>query len=208
MRLKELRGLPVIDPTAARKVGTVTDYQLDPTASRVAALDIDPVEPSDGERILAHRIRRVGRHAVILVGHSASTSNVVLDHAENWIDMGSLEGLEVLGDDGDRVGQLVDATFHQDSLEVDAYLLQATWWEQLIGRHARIQPSRVHSCSRELMIVTSGHMTEAAAEPDTEPPQADEPTTEIGVPLKVDDRVSVDSKTPAKNGQGVTARTE
>ena len=51
MRLKELRGIPVIDPTAARKVGTVLDYQVDPAASRLAALDINSVETGDGERI-------------------------------------------------------------------------------------------------------------------------------------------------------------
>ena len=38
MRLKELRGLPVIDPTAARKIGTVIDYQVDPVSGRIAAL--------------------------------------------------------------------------------------------------------------------------------------------------------------------------
>ncbi|MCA1644938.1 MAG: PRC-barrel domain-containing protein, partial [Chloroflexi bacterium] len=37
MRLKELRGLPVIDPTAARKIGTVQDYQIDPASGRLAA---------------------------------------------------------------------------------------------------------------------------------------------------------------------------
>ena len=34
-------------------------------------------------------------------------------------------GLEVMGDDGNRVGRVLDATFDQDSLEIDAYLLRA-----------------------------------------------------------------------------------
>ena len=64
MRLKELRGLPVIDPTAARKVGTVIDYQVDPVSGRIAALDITPVDSTESQRVLAQRIRRVGTSAV------------------------------------------------------------------------------------------------------------------------------------------------
>src|SRR5207244_4857672 len=66
MRLKELRGLPVIDPTAARKIGIVSDYQVDPATGRLAALDIDAVKNGGTERIMAQRIRRVGGSAVIL----------------------------------------------------------------------------------------------------------------------------------------------
>jgi sporulation protein YlmC with PRC-barrel domain len=75
MRLKQLRGLPVVDPTAARKVGTVTDYQVDPVSGRLAALDVTPVEGSDLVRVLAPRIRRVGSSAVILTARGGSTPN-------------------------------------------------------------------------------------------------------------------------------------
>src|SRR4051812_49031750 len=111
MRLKELRGLPVIDPTAARKVGTVTDYQVDPASGRIAALDINPVEGVDGERILGHRIRRVGRHAVILTGRAGAMANTARELEERWLDFGSLVALEVMGDDGNRIGRLMDARF-------------------------------------------------------------------------------------------------
>jgi sporulation protein YlmC with PRC-barrel domain len=200
MRLKELRGLPVIDPTAARKVGTVTNYLVDPAAGRVAALDIDPADASDGERVVGHRIRRVGRHAVILVGSPATTSNAALEQNDTWIDPASLEGLEVLGDDGDRIGRLMDASFDQNSLDIEAYLLNATFWQRLTGHHGKIQPAQVHSCSRELMMVTTGHMTEAAS---TEAASAG-----IGVPLKVEDRLPEPDKSPAENGQRVKARVE
>ena len=133
MRLKALRGLPVIDPTAARKVGTVLDYQVDPAAGRLAALDINAVESGEAERVLAHRIRRVGRHAVILTGRAGAASNGAPDLNEHWLDASSLVGLEVLGDDGNRIGRLMDAGFDQDSLDIDAYLLRATTWQRLTG---------------------------------------------------------------------------
>ncbi len=200
MRLKELRGLPVIDPTAARKVGTVTDYQVDPAAGRLAALDIDPVDQSDGERILSHRIRRVGRHAVILTGRAgSSTATLALDTNERWLDTTSLEGLDVLGDDGNRIGRLIDASFDADSLDIEAYLLRSTFWERFTGRPGRVQPPKVHSCSRELMIVTTGHLKEPLPEPSV--------TESMGVPLKVEDRLPAPNVGPVENGHRVPADT-
>jgi sporulation protein YlmC with PRC-barrel domain len=182
MRLKELRGLPVIDPTAAHKVGIVTDYQVDPVAGRLAALDISPAEKTGGdERILAHRIRRVGRHAVILTARAGSTANAPVELNEHWLDTASMDGLEVIGDDGNRIGRLGDATFDPDSLEIDAYLLNWTsFWQRLMGR-GRIQPAKVHACSRELMIVVSGRMKEQSEPSDG---------GALAMPRKVQDRVS------------------
>jgi sporulation protein YlmC with PRC-barrel domain len=209
MRLKELRGLPVIDPSAARRVGTVTDYQVDAAASQLAALDIDPADPSDGERILSHRIRRVGRHAVILTGRDDDAPTLALDNSTHWLDTSSLEGLEVLGDNGDRVGHLMDATFDADSLDIEAYTLRSTFWERFIGHRGRVQPSTVHACSREIMIVTSGHVrepipTRAVSERD----DASAESSTIGVPMKVDDRVPAPRASPAENGKRVPAQVE
>ena len=198
MRLKELRGLPVIDPTAARKVGTVTDYQVDPASGRLAALDIDPLENSEAaERILGHRIRRVGRHAVILTGRAGNSPNVPVELNDHWLDASTLVALEVMGDDGNRIGRLADATFNQESLEIDNYLLRSTsFWQGVSGRRGRIQPAKVHSCSRELMMVTTGRLKEQAV-------LADESMT---MPLKVEDRLP--AFTTVENGQAVAVHAE
>jgi len=201
MRLKELRGLPVTDPTAARKVGTVTDYQVDPAGGRIAALDIDPVDQSDGERILGHRIRRVGRHAVILTGRAAHAPALAMDDNARWLDTSALEGLDVLGDDGDRIGRLVDASFDQNSLDIENYLLRSSFWGNLAGRRGRIQPAKVHSCSRELMIVTSGKVKDPAL-------VTNDATSIIGVPLKVEDRLPAPDVSPVENGHRVPAHAE
>jgi uncharacterized protein YrrD len=201
MRLKQLRGLPVIDPTAARRVGTVTDYQVDPAAGRLAALDIDPVDQSDGERILAHRIRRVGRHAVILTGRGASAPSLALDTNERWLDKDVLEGLEVLGDDGTRVGRLVDATFDQDSLDIVAYVLRSSFLSRLIRRRGTVQPASVHSCSRELMMVQTGRLKEL-------PATAVDADHSMGVPLKVEDRLPAPTVSTVDNGQRVGAHAD
>src|SRR5947209_16746389 len=111
MRLKELRGLPVIDPTAARKVGTVVDYQVDPLSGRIAALDITSVDGAEGERIAAQRIRRVGSSAVILTARGGSIPSGPIEVVDRWLDTTTLVRLEVMGDDGNRIGHRVDATF-------------------------------------------------------------------------------------------------
>src|SRR5438105_15341648 len=101
MRLKNLRGLPVVDPLAARKIGFVTDFQVDPVGGRLAALDVDGSSAGGGaDRISARRIRRVGRHAVMLTSARALQPTSLPDGTDGWLDSTTLYGLEVLGDDG------------------------------------------------------------------------------------------------------------
>ena len=197
MRLKEIRGLPVIDPTAARKIGAVVDYQVDPVTGRIAALDITPISGGEGERILAQRVRRVGGSAVILTAHGGSGPSCPIEIVDRWLDTSTTIGLEVMGDDGNRIGHLVDATFNQDSLEIDAYLLRARFRERLIGRRGRIQPDKVHACSRELMLVVTGRVkaAELAAEETT--------SMELPLPLKDVDRLPTPSFAPERDGEPV-----
>ena len=200
MRLKELRGLPVIDPTAARKVGTVADYQVDPASGHLAALDISGVENGEDARILAPRIRRVGRSAVILTARGGAMANAPVEVNEHWLDASTVSGLEVMGDDGNRVGRLVDAAFNQDSLEIEAYLLRSGGWLRMLGRGDRIQPGKVHACSRELMMMTTGRVKElpAVVSEDTTP-------LSLRMPLKADDRLPAPGFEHVPDGQPVGA---
>jgi sporulation protein YlmC with PRC-barrel domain len=206
MRLKMLRGLPVIDPTAARRVGTVTDYQVDPAAGHLAALDVSPIGGSENERILADRVRRVGNHAVILTAKGGALPSAPAEVNEGWLDASTLVGLEVMGDDGTRVGRVLDATFDQDSLAVDAYLLQGSnFFENLIGRGGRIEPDKVHSCSRDLMLATSG----AVGTVEPEQPSVSEETAPLAmekpVPLKDADKLPAPSFETVPDGQPVSS---
>ena len=197
MRLKELRGLPVVDPTAARKIGTVTDYLVDPAAGRLAALEITTKDGMEPDRIPTHRVRRVGRHAVVLTARATSSTSLATD-PERLLDTSSLVGLEVLGDDGNRIGRLVDARFNQDTLSIEAYLMRTSFWQRLTARRGRITPAKVHACSRELMIVTTGRIKEL--------PPAEDTSLSLGVPLKMEDRLP--EPVPSGDGQAVGARSE
>jgi sporulation protein YlmC with PRC-barrel domain len=184
MRLKELRGLPVIDPTAARRIGLIVDYQVDPVSGRVAALDVDSLEPGRSERVLAQRIRRVGKHAVVLTARGGANRGPEPELNERWLDTATLTNLEVMGDDGNRIGRAHDASFNQDTLEIEVYLLRGEGWRALFRLSGRIQPGQVHSCSRELMIVVAGPLSEAVAASTV-----DEPTEIARLPMKAEDRV-------------------
>ena len=199
MRLKEIRGLPVIDPTAARKIGTVLDYQIDPGSGRIAALDITPATGGEGQRVMAQRIRRVGSSAVILTARGGASPNASTELVDRWLDTSTTVGLEVMGDDGNRIGQLVDATFDQDSLAIEAYLLRASLMERLFGRRGRIQPDKVHACSRELMMVTTGRVTA------TELVHEDTAALEMPVPLKEADRLATPAYEAVPDGKPIGA---
>ena len=199
MRLKEIRGLPVIDPTAARKIGTVMDYQIDPGSGRIAALDITPVTGGEGQRVSAQRIRRVGSSAVILTARGGSTPNAPNEVVDRWLDTSTMVGLEVMGDDGNRIGDVVDATFDQDSLAIEAYLLRARLIERLFGRRGRIQPDKVHACSRELMMVSTGRVTA------TELVHEDTAALDMPLPLKEADRLASPSYDTVPDGKPIGA---
>lgn len=216
MRLKDIRGLPVIDPTAARRIGTVSDYQVDPASGRLAGLDVACIDGGGGadERVLAQRIRRVGSNAVILTARGGAAPGTAPELNDHWLDTSTLVGLEVMGDDGNRIGHLVDAVFDQDTLEIEAYLLRASFFERLIGRRGRIQPAKVHACSRELMMVMTGQVKAAEIAPedtaplDTAPREAE---VEVRMPLKPADRLAMPTYEPVapvevEDGQPAGAR--
>lgn len=194
MRLKELRGLTVIDPTAARKIGTVAEIQVDPASGRLAAIDLSGSDTRDPERILASRIRRVGRNAVILTARGGATAGTRPDINERWLDTSTLVGLEVMGDDGNRVGHLVDATFNQDTFEVESYLLRARGLlSRFLRDRARIVPTSVLSCSRDLMMVSTGRVQELAPAAAPADSLDESPTLGLRIPLKPEDRLPAPS---------------
>jgi sporulation protein YlmC with PRC-barrel domain len=154
MRLTGLRGMPLVDPGLAQRIGVVADALIDPIAGRLAALDIQTGEEGGLERMLAEAVRRVGQHAVMLDAARAGGASAP-GEADRWVDLRALVGLEVLADSGDRVGNLADALIDPDTLDVNAYELDKPFWERWLGGGGLIRPEDVVACSHELMIVIS-----------------------------------------------------
>ncbi len=161
MRVKEIHGLPVVDTLAARKLGTVADYFIDPAEGSLAGVEVESPDAGERMRIAADQIQRVGHHAVMLRSGYRPGDGKAIVSLDQYLDQGTLDGLEVLGDDGEAIGRLADVQFHQDTLEIESYLLASGGF---LGRSRGIQPERVFSCSRELMVVRTGKI-EHAVEP-------------------------------------------
>jgi sporulation protein YlmC with PRC-barrel domain len=202
MRLKQLRGMPVVDPTTARKIGSVLDYQVDPVAGRLAALDVGDVG-GEAQRVGAERIYRVGAAAVMLTASSAADAAVPASVDDECLDAASLSGLEVMGVDGSRIGRLSDAAFNQDDLTIECYVLRLNILQRLTRRPGRILPDAIQSCSRELMLVSTPDLTS----PPSESARADTVPPSLPVALKVDDRPPAPSFEQAPDSQPVAART-
>lgn len=170
MRVTELRGLPVIDPRNARKIGNVEDVLVDHEAGRVAELRIIKPDGEGRERISSDRVKRIGHSAVMLRANGTESADAPLTKlaVEDCLDVETLVGLEVMGDDGNRMGTLCDAHISPDSLRVEAWELAVPRMERWLGGGGRVQPTAVLSCSRELMLVRSSrHVVETAPVTDS-----------------------------------------
>lgn len=160
MRMTELKGRVVVDPTTARKRGVVIDVLVDATTARLAAVDISAPEVGGAERIPADWIARIGRDAVMLARTSAPEEGESRGPTEHCLDYESLVGLEVLDEGGDRVGYLQDAQVDPDSLSVTAYELTGAAWRRWLRWSSEIGSDEVTSWSRELMLVRARRPTE------------------------------------------------
>jgi len=203
MRMTELKGRVVVDPTTARKRGVVVDVLVDATTARLAAVDISLSEADGAERIPAEWIARIGRDAVMLARTSVSPEDgSQAGPAEECLDYGSLVGLEVLDEGGDRVGFLQDAQVDPDSLSVTAYELTGAAWRRWFRWNSEIGSDEVTSWSRELMLVRARRATEQVApgvlrQPAAaELPAADAPTTELIEPRGVDATRAAEREAP------------
>src|SRR5258707_14728104 len=107
MRLDTLRKRAVVDPATGSRLGIVTDYWVDASAARVAALTIRPVDADLSERVAADRVAWVGRDAVMLSrsdGPGAGTPATPV-RAE-WLDRRHIRGMVVYTETGARPGRL------------------------------------------------------------------------------------------------------
>ena len=107
VRLRRLRRLPVIE-LSARRLGNVEEVYVDPVGGRLAMIDVHAGSGAAAIRIPGARIRRVGAHAVMLVGSGDIIVPTLPEDEENWIESENMLGMEVLDMDGDRTGFVND----------------------------------------------------------------------------------------------------
>ena len=153
MWIRELIGRPVVDRTTARVLGITVDAFFDTTATLIVALEVASSGRESGERVPAESITRIGNRAVMVERRSDSEpigAGHTLDH---WLNYRSLMGLEVLDEDGDRVGHLHNARVDPERLSISIFQLAGAGWRRWLNLGSVIRPEEVCSCSRDLMLV-------------------------------------------------------
>jgi len=144
--------MPVIDLLKARRVGKVKNVFLNATTGRLAALDVGHYGPFKHAHVAGRHVRRIGHQAIVLVSAEDLEDAAML--SEDMIDVHTLLGIEVLTDEGDRVGYVSDVYLNPDTLAVDAYALRTPPITRLFKGPRMIAPERMVLCSHQLMIVT------------------------------------------------------
>ena len=153
-RLNELRGMPVVDITSAHRIGTVLNVHLDPNAGSVESIDVSRHGEEAEHRVKVVDIRRIGKDAIVMLP-AAANGHHRQEALDGFIDTATIIGLEVLNEEGDRLGFISDILLNADSLEVQAYELTTPFLERLFRGHRRIVPDRVLMCSRDVMVTRS-----------------------------------------------------
>jgi sporulation protein YlmC with PRC-barrel domain len=180
MRIDSLRHLVVIDPTTACLVGKVTDYWINPTASRVAALLLRPPDVDQPQRVSSSLVARVGRHAVMLA-HTRGPSTALMEPTpSNWLDRSHLQRLVVYTDTGERLGKVSQADIDPVTLEVNNYELALPFWRRWLPGRRRVEGDHIAWCGRDVLVMRtdepvklqpvgreSGELTEVPAGPQS-----------------------------------------
>jgi len=153
-RLGQLRGMPVVDISSAHRIGNVLNVHLDPNTGSVESIDVGRSGEAAERRVKVVDIRRIGKDAVVMLP-AATNGHHRQEALDGFIDTATITGLEVLDEEGDRVGFISDILLNADSLEVHAYELTTPFMERLFRGPRRIAPDRVLMCSRDVMLIRS-----------------------------------------------------
>ena len=140
----------MVDTHVARQAGVVSDVLLDLQAGRVAVLNVQHADGWLVQRIPAEYVYRLGPHTV-LVSDTVAVDLGPPQPDQRWFPLGSLFGLEVLTEAGERVGHIADAELDAKTLTVTAYLLKEA--KGVWRRRGRVHPDEVVTYSPELMII-------------------------------------------------------
>jgi len=166
-RLSRMRGMPVVDLSTAHRIGHVVDIFLDPNAGRLAALEVGPTRAFNQKRMDGRFVRRIGLQAIMTIA-PAGREEFELPTDDRVVDVDTMIGLEVLAEDGDRVGFVSDVYMNPDTLSIDAFELRTPPFERLMRGQRLVLPDAMLLCSRDLMIVPAEGGRAAEVDPDIE----------------------------------------
>jgi len=161
MRLDTLRHRAVVDPDTGSRIGTVTDYLIDPSTGRVAVLIIRPVDADLPARVAADRVARVGRDAVMLSrnGGNATATSIAAAVRSEWLDQRHIRGLTVYTDTGNRLGRVDGAEIDPLTLTIQNYEIAPPAWRRWLSARQHIAAESVAWCGRDVLVVRTDEVS-------------------------------------------------
>ncbi len=153
MQITDLRGLRVISLSETLKMGKVEEPLLDPTAHFVAALRIRSGTAATSEHVVPREaVKRVGQHAVVLgapIGMGAQKQ----PNLDRLIDFQTFLSLEVVTDEGARLGRIYNAAIDPQTLNITDYELTRHFWDAYLQTRVRVAALDTLSGSKDVLIV-------------------------------------------------------
>ncbi|HLW01546.1 MAG TPA: hypothetical protein VKT82_23015 [Ktedonobacterales bacterium] len=163
MHVTELRGLRVISLSETLKMGKVEDALLDPTAHFVAALRVRSGGSPGGEHIiLREAVKRVGQHAVVL-GAPIGMGLQRQPDLDRLIDLQTFLEMEVVTEEGTRLGRIHDAEIDTQTLNITDYEMTRHFWDAYLQTRVRVSARDTFSGSKDVLIVPQAALRKAVA---------------------------------------------
>ena len=164
IRLSRLRGLPVLDSIHAMQAGAVSGVVVDTLAGRVTAIDVGHGDGMLVSRIPLGQVDRLDSHLVLV----ADAMLIEFIEPEEWnprcVSSQSLLGMEILNEDGDRIGYIGDVHVDPRTLGIRYYEMAAPLWRSVF-LPVRLWPSEIVACSSDVMIVNRPSIEAAERQP-------------------------------------------
>lgn len=163
MQITQLRGLRVISLSETLKMGKVEDALLDPTAHWVAALRIrSAAAPGSEHIVLREGVKRVGQHAVVL-GSPIGMSLEQPPELDRLIDLQTFIGLEVVTEEGTRLGRIHDAEIDAQTLNILEYEITRSFWDSYLQTRMCVSAEQTLSGSKDVLIVPQTALRKAVS---------------------------------------------
>lgn len=156
MRITQFKGRQVINTATAHRIGVIADTLIDARTARIVALEVASPEHGDCTRIPSEWITHVGNAAVMIMRSTGSTSGDSGHATERCLNYASLLGLEVLDEDGERIGTVEDAVVDAERLAISMFEVARTGWHRRLNVMSQVRPGDVASCSRDVMLIREG----------------------------------------------------
>ncbi len=150
----EFKNLAVVSVQQAENLGAVDDLQFDVTAHRVNALLLRGGMFREGQMVPWSAVRSVGRDAIMVEGSNAATARA---GGDSLMAFDALRNTQVVGDNGELAGTVVDADIDPDTGNVLAYIVAAPEGGGLFHQapRFRVEPSAVKAIGPKLITINA-----------------------------------------------------